>query len=614
MLESTPAFVDGFGRRVVRRASAAVTPTEHLLLDPALARHADFVAALQARVAKAQNLRLSQYAKVLRVEDDGAGGVSLVSDYVKGWRLADMLDVAESENLTLDIGVVMLLLRQLLPTAALLTTQSRDVASGALGPEHLLLTPQGRVVPTEYVLGPAIEALAWTPEHLWRTLRVATPPTGGGGKAVSHRGDVAQLGITVLSLVLGRRLRDDEFPERLEGLVQAARQRTPTVIDAPLSNGLRAWLLRALQLQAKSFATLFDAQMALERLLATESSLIAQPAELDIAMSRLDRFMPEFEAPDAPPELVALPEVAASADDWAPPPPPPDWAVPAALPRADRSGASATAVMAPPLVALAAELMAPPPMASATSMPAAAAAVVVEPAKVEAPVQTLVSAPAPDVTPQPEPEPVPVKTEPVRAIRPEPVAAVSAPEPEPRIPPAPEAAPFWRSPMAVAALAALVLVQAVVLGVQWMRPSAGLGGDGELVVSSRPDGAKVTVDDQDRGVTPLTIALKPGTHVMQLRMGTAEPRVIPLTIRPGVQTAQYVELQGVASTGVLEVRSEPSTARVSIDGKARGSTPLTLRDVPPGDYQVVLERGGWKSTQTVRIEAGMTAQLVVPIR
>ena len=102
--------------------------------------------------------------------------------------------------------------------------------------------------------------------------------------------------------------------------------------------------------------------------------------------------------------------------------------------------------------------------------------------------------------------------------------------------------------------------------------------------------------------------------MLQLRVGAAEPRVIPLMIHAGTQTAQYVELQGVSSTGVLEVRSEPSAARVTIDGQARGSTPLTLRDMTPGDYQVVLERAGWKSTQTVRVEPGTIAQLVVPIR
>jgi hypothetical protein len=256
-------------------------------------------------VAKLHGRRLTAYARVQRVDTDGPGGASVVSEYVKGWRLADLLDVAESENLTLDIGVVMLLLRQLLPTAALLSTQIRDAASGALGPEHLLLTAQGRLVLTDYVFGGAIQALDWDADQLWKRLRIATPP-GPSGKAVSQRGDVVQVGVTVLSLVAGRRLRDDEFPERLGDLVSSARQKTPAIIDAPLSPGLGDWLMRALQLAPKSFEKLFDAQMALERLLSSDSALLAQPAELDQAVARFERFMPAFELPEPPAELPLL--------------------------------------------------------------------------------------------------------------------------------------------------------------------------------------------------------------------------------------------------------------------------------------------------------------------
>ena len=226
MVESSPVFADGFGRRVVR-VGREDAPVELLQIDPALAEHPGFAAALRERVAKLASLRLTSYARALRVETDAHGGVTLVSEYVKGWRLADLLDVAETENLIFDIGVVMLLLRQLLPTAAMLSNQSRDTASGALGPEHLLLTAQGRVVLTDYVLGPAIDTLGWTPERLWTTLRVATPP-GADARGVSPRADVAQVGVTVLSLVVGRRLRDDEFPERLEG---AGGQRPPAHPD-----------------------------------------------------------------------------------------------------------------------------------------------------------------------------------------------------------------------------------------------------------------------------------------------------------------------------------------------------------------------------------------------
>jgi PEGA domain len=646
MAESHPVFVDGLGRRVVRSGGSEAPFTEHLLLDARLASHAGFAAALAERVAQLHGKRLTSYARVQRLDVDGLGGSTVVSDYVPSWRLADVLDVAGSENLTFDIGVVLLLLRQLLPTAALLSSQARDASSGALGPEHLLLTPQGRLVLADYVFGPAIEALQWTPEELWHTLRVAVP--AGGGKAVSQRGDVVQVGVTVISLVIGRRLRDDEYPDRLEDLVQSARQKTPAVVDAPLSAGFRDWLLRALQIGPKGFATLFEAQMSLERVLATDAALLAQPAELDQAVSRLERFMPSFDLPepellleppppDQVPVAVAFDEAPAREVAPAPSAEPARTARAAAAEPAPDHGGGSTPTRksgvrrkAAATPARSEESESAQTVDRPTAIPAVAR---VHPQDARAAVNSVAPAVG-DELDDVEPAGPPTATTPPLADAPR-VASWTPVQPpaQDAVPPAstpravaseveafsdpaflpPPLAPWWQSARVVAALAGVATLQLVVIGWLLTRPSEALGNDGELVVTSRPEGATVVIDDREHGVTPLTVRVSPGTHVLQVRAGTAEPRVIPLAIRPGVQTAQYVEL-GVSTTGVLEVRSEPADAKVTIDGQARGSTPLTLRDVAPGDYEVVLERGGRKSTQVVRVDAGTTAQLVVPIR
>lgn len=632
MSQSPTIFADGFGRRVLRVASADAPVLEHLLLNPVLAAHDGFMAALHERVSHLQSRRLPSYVRSLSIDTDAAGGPELISEHVRGWRLADLLDVAESENLRLDIGVVLLLLRQLLPTAAMLSTQARDAASGALGPEHLLLTPQGRLVLADSVFGPAIEALQWPADELWRTLRVASAP----GRAVSQRGDVVQVGITVLSLVAGRRLRDDEFPDRLEVLVSSARQKAPSVIDAPLSPGFRDWLMRALQLAPKPFEKLFDAQMALERVLAGDSALMAQPAELEQAVARFERFMPPVELPEPPEELPLL---EAPPADLVPLAVAFDRAPARHAPPAPAAEPEPTPVDVAPVVAEAPPVPQDPPVAptrkSGVRKGRKAAASVAEPVVEVAPSASAAPASEPDDEPESQPAPDTADVLPVArqvALEPAPLPApppsvhattpvrarVPEPEPEPAVAEpyavtVPEAPPLWRSPMAVAALLVVALLQTGFIVWSATRPSENLGGDGELVVTSRPEGAAVTIDDRQHGVTPVTVRLSPGAHVLQVRAGSAEPRVIPLAIRAGTQTAQYVEMQGVATTGILEVRSEPSKARVTIDGRERGSTPLTLRDITPGDYQVVLERGGWKSTQTVRIEPGATAQLVVPI-
>lgn len=166
--------------------------------------------------------------------------------------------------------------------------------------------------------------------------------------------------------------------------------------------------------------------------------------------------------------------------------------------------------------------------------------------------------------------------------------------------------------MAYAAAAAAV-VEAVLIAWLLSRGGPTLSDRGELMVQSRPVAARVTVDGEDRGVTPLTTELAAGAHVLEIRVGKSEPRVIPVEIRGGVQNGIYVELQSVATVGGLEVRSAPGTAKVSVGGQYRGVTPLVMKDLPPGEVEVTLQSGKRQVRQTVRIEPGITSQLVVPL-
>jgi hypothetical protein len=166
-------------------------------------------------------------------------------------------------------------------------------------------------------------------------------------------------------------------------------------------------------------------------------------------------------------------------------------------------------------------------------------------------------------------------------------------------------------PMMAIGLVVLLLVAAV--GWFLTRGGGEGSGDGELAVQSRPPGARVLVDGKEVGVTPATVRLPAGPHVLEVQVGKLEPRVIPLTIRAGVQTSQFIELQEANVTGALSIKSEPSGARVTIDGLPRGTTPATIPNLSAGTHTVVLELAGRKATQTVKIDPGSTAQLVVPM-
>lgn len=152
---------------------------------------------------------------------------------------------------------------------------------------------------------------------------------------------------------------------------------------------------------------------------------------------------------------------------------------------------------------------------------------------------------------------------------------------------------------------------------------------GRLLVRSTPSGATVSVDGAPRGTTPLalrdvdigtrtvTIARRgyiPETRTVQLSKErpsrslevrlTAEPEGGP----PRPSTPATLGKPAV-STGSLAIESRPAGAAVTIDGKPRGKTPLTINDLAPGDYRVTFTLPGYRNVATtVRVVAGERAR------
>jgi len=168
----------------------------------------------------------------------------------------------------------------------------------------------------------------------------------------------------------------------------------------------------------------------------------------------------------------------------------------------------------------------------------------------------------------------------------------------------------------------LVAVAAVVIAIagggwfatQYFTSPTPIGASvGTLNVDSNPPGAQVVVDGEVRGTTPVNLTLKAGAHTLELH-GAGEPRVIPLIVAAGSQVSQYIELPKTGpSPGQLQIRTEPAGARISIDGQARGVSPMTIGDLEPGEHDVLLESDLGSVRQNVTIQAGATASLVVPL-
>jgi len=92
---------------------------------------------------------------------------------------------------------------------------------------------------------------------------------------------------------------------------------------------------------------------------------------------------------------------------------------------------------------------------------------------------------------------------------------------------------------------------------------------GTLIIESTPIGRQVVVDGVPRGVTPATITLAQGDHLVLVGEG-ANTVTLPVTTRPGEQLRQNVVFQGDAGspgTGPLTAASDASVvpAPVNVD-------------------------------------------------
>ena len=65
--------------------------------------------------------------------------------------------------------------------------------------------------------------------------------------------------------------------------------------------------------------------------------------------------------------------------------------------------------------------------------------------------------------------------------------------------------------------------------------------------------------------------------------------------------------------GTLALTTQPAGARVLLDGKAVGESPVTLADLAPGKHALTLVGSSGSVKKVVRIEAGKTLTLEVPI-
>lgn len=137
---------------------------------------------------------------------------------------------------------------------------------------------------------------------------------------------------------------------------------------------------------------------------------------------------------------------------------------------------------------------------------------------------------------------------------------------------------------------------------------------GTLHVLVSPADSKVSLDGNPTGDVPVNGVLilyniKPGEHTLVVEKGGY------ITVTEGV----YMPNNGVVQVpvnlqpvqyGSISVTSVPAGASVFLDGQIRGSTPLTLSDIPSGSHSVMVQAEGYQEyTSAVVVSPGAATQV-----
>jgi PKD repeat protein len=144
--------------------------------------------------------------------------------------------------------------------------------------------------------------------------------------------------------------------------------------------------------------------------------------------------------------------------------------------------------------------------------------------------------------------------------------------------------------------------------------------NGSVAVTSVPNGASVTLDDQYEGTTPVIIVdVLPGNHDISLMYPGYNPLNQSISVGSSQTTAVNANLvmstNPAAGTGSLAVITDPAGAHVSVDGDVKGVSPATIPGLSSGTHTLLLKLEDYYDlSTTVNVTAGQTQNYTTGLR
>ncbi|WP_421909672.1 PEGA domain-containing protein [Methanolacinia petrolearia] len=123
---------------------------------------------------------------------------------------------------------------------------------------------------------------------------------------------------------------------------------------------------------------------------------------------------------------------------------------------------------------------------------------------------------------------------------------------------------------------------------------------GSIYVSTSPSGARIHLNDQYQGLSPITLSgLRAGSYSIDAEMDGYETSETTVYVTAGSTKNVYLTL---VSPGSVSVESSPGDAYVYVNGNLVGKTPYVVTGLSSGDHEFMVTMNGyynWKKTVNV---------------
>jgi TonB family protein len=139
-------------------------------------------------------------------------------------------------------------------------------------------------------------------------------------------------------------------------------------------------------------------------------------------------------------------------------------------------------------------------------------------------------------------------------------------------------------------------------------PTSAAPAVGTLLVESEPAGARVSVNGEERGETPLRLPdLALGKYEVRVERQGFETQTRAVTLSEGTADGvlRFALARPALPPGEADIVSTPSEASVSVDGRPVGTTPITGLKLKAGKRRLEVTLDGHETwTDTVTVAAG----------